>query len=99
MLAESFGFDVSQLGSNPPLKHSSWVILTLGKITNLAKTQYFLLQNKGNNTYLSRSLKELNEILPVQHLAEYLSLSKCSISSNYCHSYYSFLTFIILHKT
>lgn len=75
------------------------MILTLGKITNLAKAQYFLLQRKGNNTYLSRSLKELNEILPIQHLAEYLSLSKRSINSNYCHSYCSFLTFIILHKT
>ena len=96
MLIEGFGFGVRQLGSNPPPTHSIWVILTLGKIINLSKSQCSHLHNKGNNTYLSRSFKELNKTLYIQHQAQYLSLTNSSINSDSYHKrYYSFLTPII----
>lgn len=63
---------------------------------NLSKSQCSHLHNKGNNTYLSRSFKELNKTLYIQHQAQYLSLTYSSISNDSYHKhYYSFLTPII----
>lgn len=66
ILAENFGFGVAQLGSNLPLTCSSLVILTAGNIINLSKPPCSHPRSKSNNTYLSKSLKELNEILYIQ---------------------------------
>ena len=99
VLVKGFGFRIRQLGSNPPPTHSTWAILTLGKMINLSKSQYSHLDQTGNTTYLLRHLKGLNKVLYIQHQAQYLPLTKCSVTSDSYHNcYYSFFTPIISYS-